>query len=275
MFGRATLAAVFAAATALCVVVFIAALGADEVSSAPKLPVIEPIVIDETVSAEAFMVFDVVTGLPIAEHNVTEELPIASITKLFTAAVVLESEKLEATTTITWSDVAAEGRAGKLEAYEVYSQRELLWPLLLESSNDAAAVLERVDPDVIEKMNELVVANNASKTRFADASGLSDKNISTADELASLARNLYLQHPHLFDVTQLPQYVGTQTGWVNNSPFIDEDDYRGGKHGFTYEANRTAVALFEEEIASGGTRLIGYVLLGSEDLDEDIALLRP
>jgi hypothetical protein len=61
---------------------------------------------------------------------------------------------------------------------------------------------------------------------------------------------------------------------MNNNPFIADATYKGGKHGFTYSANRTAVSFFEEILASGNTRTIGYVLLGSDDLRSDMELLR-
>lgn len=241
-------------------------------SSEPSL-VVTPVEV-KGISADSYLVFDLESGQTIVAHNEEEARPIASVTKLFSAIAVLEQAPLEATTSITWSDVAAEGRAGKLEAFSEYSYRDLLWPLLLESSNDAAAALERVEPELIEEMNDFVKEKGALVTHFADASGLSAENISSAKELALLTQNMFYSSPHLFDITQLPQYIGEQAGWVNNSPFITEDEYRGGKHGYTYEADRTTVAIFEESVASDKKRLIGYVVLGSDDLKGDVASLR-
>ncbi len=113
-----------------------------------------------------------------------------------------------------------------------------------------------------------------SSVAFGDASGLSDENKANAYDLAQLARHIRNDFPHVLDITQLPQYIGTHTGWVNNNPFITDPAYRGGKHGFTYSANRTAVAFFDETLAGGAVRTIGYVLLGSDDLQADMALLR-
>jgi len=226
------------------------------------------------VSAQSYLVFEAATGKALLAQTENKVRPIASITKLFSAASVLAQGKLTATTSVTWSDLATEGESGKLEPFDIYSNRDLLWPLLLESSNDAAAALARSNPELLKAMNNHASELGLRDTAFADASGLSADNISTARELAVLSLSLYQQQPHLFDITQLPQYIGSQTGWVNNSPFIGEPNYRGGKHGFTYEANRTAVAFFEEELNSGQTQLFGYVLLGSEDLVSDMQILR-
>ncbi len=212
-------------------------------------------------SAEAYEVFDVATGEVIFAANENKELPIASVTKLFTAAAVLNSAEADKEILIDSVAVATEGRAGKLEIGQVYTPRELLFPLLLESSNDAAtAIAEVVQP-----------INLADKT-MADASGLSDRNVSTAAELAFEARKIYQTKPHIFDITTLKQYVGEYTGWINNSPVINLNGYKGGKHGYTEAANHTLIAFFAEPGLNG--REIGYVLLGSNDLLTDIKELR-
>lgn len=221
------------------------------------------------ITAQAFTVFDVATGAVLASKNAEEKRPIASVTKLFSAAEVLEETALDDVVDITLNDIETEGRSGKLAAGEQYTNRELLWPLLLESSNDAATALMRANPDLLSKMNELATSKGLQSFNFSDASGLSAENTASAHDLAILTHELYRTIPHLFDITRLPQYVGEQTGWVNNNPFIDDENYRGGKHGFTYEAGRTGVFLFEE-----AGRTLGYVVLGSDDLVADISKLR-
>jgi D-alanyl-D-alanine carboxypeptidase len=226
------------------------------------------------VSAEAFVVFDVETGKILASKNEHSVLPVASITKLLAAVVVYESVDLSATTTLTWSDVNTYGDAGKLYAYEVYSVRELTYPLLLESSNDAAAALLRLEPSLVSQMNTYVQAKGLTHTTFTDASGLSSGNTSTAQELSVLAKMLYALNPHIFDITRLRQFIGTKTAWINNNPLATEIGYKGGKHGFTNEAGKTAIAFFDDTLASGETRTVGYVLLQSDNLQTDITQLR-
>jgi D-alanyl-D-alanine endopeptidase (penicillin-binding protein 7) len=156
----------------------------------------------------------------------------------------------------------------------VYTSYELLFPLLLESSNDAAAALERAGTgDLVALMNQSVRAAGARATTFADASGLSSLNVSSAAELATLTQALYSTEPHLFDITRLNQRLGEYVGWTNNSP-VRDPRYLGGKHGYTEAAGRTLVALFNESLVGGEERVLGYVLLGSADLAADVASLR-
>lgn len=222
----------------------------------------------------SYVVFDVATGAVLAESDADTPYPIASVTKLPAAAIVESILPLEATTTLTWSDVEAEGRAGKLKPAQQYTYRELLFPLLLESSNDAAAVYEREYENVLlNAMNEMVDAYGATSTSFSDASGLSDANVSSARDLALITTHLYAEHPFVFDITTLSQYIGPYTGWVNNNPVAAEPGYLGGKHGYTEAAGRTIVALFDEPFVVG-RRQMGYVILGSNDLKADMDTLR-
>ena len=111
-----------------------------------------------------------------------------------------------------------------------------------------------------------------SDTTLVDASGLSDKNVSSAADLMHFLSYVYVNKQHLLDISRLEHFVGSYTGWVNNSPVITAS-YRGGKHGYTEAAGRTLVALFEEQFGES-TGIIGYVLLGSENIAADTALLR-
>jgi serine-type D-Ala-D-Ala carboxypeptidase (penicillin-binding protein 5/6) len=226
-----------------------------------------------TVSATAYAVFDAKTGRILAAEAVATVLPIASVTKLLTAATVLRTISPEARYTVTEADLATYGRAGRLTVGDVYPAHELLFPLLLESSNDAAAVIEReTGGDILRRMNAYAKELGASTLNVTDASGLSSDNTASAKDLVALGSALYTTLPHVFDIAQLSKRPGPSVVWVNNSPVLGEG-YRGGKHGFTEAAQRTLLAFYEEEFSSG-TRTLGYVLLGSEDLPADMAVLR-
>lgn len=226
-------------------------------------------------TVRSYAIFDVESGEVLASDSGDTPYPIASITKLVSAAAAkVQDVPLESTTAITWSDLVAEGRAGKLEVAQHYTLRELLFPLLLESSNHAAAVLERNYGDaLLVTMHEIAKEYGAAHSVFADASGLSVGNSASAHDLVKLTAGLYREHPFIFDVATLPQYIGTHTGWVNNNPVRSEGVYRGGKHGYTDAAKRTIVALFDEDI-DDDVRTVGYVVLGSDDLRSDVAALR-
>lgn len=227
-----------------------------------------------TLGARAFLIFDVETGIVLAEHQADTPYPIASVTKLFTAAAILESFNPEATITITSADVAGEGESGNLKSRQVYTYRELLFPLLLASSNDAADALLRASGGTLLTAMENVARSSGTKTtKLVDASGLSADNVASARDLMLFAQNVGEKYPFIFDVSRLPQYIGEYTGWRNNNPVADEGGYQGGKHGFIPAAGRTFVGEFSESF-SGVNRTIGYVILGSEDLTRDTKTLR-
>ena len=226
-----------------------------------------------TLPVTSYLIFDVETGKIVASQDSDVVAPIASVTKLLTAATVLRTVSLDDTYTVTTTDTNAYGRAGRLGVGETYTARELLFPLLLESSNDAAAVFEReTQGDIIRRMNGYAAELGASTVVVADASGLSDRNKASARDLAHLTSTLYRLEPHIFDIARLSKQAGPYAGWQNNSP-VFSPEYRGGKHGYTEAANRTLVALFEESFLAD-SRVIGYVILGSNDLARDTALLR-
>lgn len=249
----------------------------DGVSKQVALSAPNPILVVTTppeLSTIMYRVFDMESGAVVLSSNESKVVPIASVVKLFAGAALVSNFDLEATTTIRVSDVAAEGDAGKLVRGEEYSYQELLFPLLLESSNDAAATLTRAtDNALVEAMNAHSALVGARATVFTDASGFADDTVSTASDLQLLVTHLYNLQPHIFDITVLPQYIGTHTGWVNNNPFVGEAGYRGGKHGFTDKAGRTVVAIFDEEI-NGRTMTLGYIILGSKNIKADMKKLR-
>ena len=228
----------------------------------------------QNVSSEAWTVFDVNTGEVLYSYNDDEPLPIASVTKLPVARLLNQSSRIWATTTVTWGDVSAEGRAGRLSYGDEYQLHTLLFPLLLESSNDASAVFEREFKALVPGLNRYVSLLGLVHTHFTDASGLSPENISTTRELAMLFREIYYSSRHVVDITTLSQYVAPNNGWLNNNHFSHDERYLGGKQGYTPEAGKTVVAAFKEPLSNGSEREIGYVLLGSDNLEYDIGLLR-
>lgn len=230
----------------------------------------------EGVSAASWLLFDAETGEIIAGHEEAVSRPIASVSKLMAAEVALDRMDLEATTTISALAVATEGKAGRFKAGDTLTIRELLFPLLLESSNDASVALgEAYEPeDFVMAMNDRAEELGMRDAHFEDASGLSPLNRASADDLRLLLLYLFETRRHIFDMTLLPQYVSALHEWHNNNPILGQDGYMGGKHGFTDEAKRTFAGVFEERLQSGRVRSVGIVVLGSEDLRSDVAILR-
>jgi D-alanyl-D-alanine carboxypeptidase len=108
-----------------------------------------------------------------------------------------------------------------------------------------------------------------SDTTLVDASGLSPANQSTPRDLAQFYAYMRATYPTLIGITELRAYITDTHEYVNTNPGRDVSGYRGGKNGFTDEAQRT----FLGEFAVGGGETIGMVLLKSETLSRDIETL--
>lgn len=210
--------------------------------------------------------FDPQNGDILVGQDTEEIRPIASLTKLFTAHAALASGKENDVVTILWSDVLTEGRAGKLSYGDRYTIHELLFPLLIESSNDAGVAIGRTLSSEFLKTNETLINDLGLRhTMIVDAPGLSSGDVSTVEDLAHFYSYLTKAYPHILDITSLPVYVGEKTGWVNTSPALAYPEYRNGKQGFTPEAGDTFIGAF---LING--KEIGLVLLGSSNLEADL-----
>ena len=228
------------------------------------------------VSASAYLVGDLNTGEVILSKNQEKQLPIASISKLMTALTANEIANKDDVTQVTKKALATYGTNGNLRSGEKIKIEDLLYPLLLESSNDAAEVLaEHFGRDVfIRKMNEIAQNLKMSSTFYEDPSGLSPENKSTAADIFKLAGYLNQQKqeqaPNLLQITALRSYSDKKHNWSNISRFLHKDGYIGGKSGYTDKAKQTVVSLFSLPLGESGYRPIAITLLGSQDRYRDV-----
>lgn len=228
------------------------------------------------VSAEAYLVFDAASGEVLGGKGEQTPHEMASIVKLLTADTALSIADIEASTTISWRAVATEGRSGKLQYGEEYRLRELLFPLLLESSNDAAeAIAEGYGREsFISEMNRRRDELGMASTTVVDPSGLSRGNTTTAQDLRTFVTHLYTAHRHILDITSLTTFIGSNHTWRNTDPLITSEGFIGGKQGYTDSAGRTLAAVFDTRFEEDRVRPIGIILLSSDDLVGDVSLLR-
>ncbi len=220
------------------------------------------------ISASAFLVADLDNGLIIKEDKKNERLPIASVTKLMTALVSLETLNQYSFAIVSKNAVATYGDSGNLKEGEEFRVSELIYPLLLESSNDAAVVLAEQTgvKKFVDLMNEKAASLSLAATSFKDPSGLTPENLSTAEDLFHLARYLYKNKNYILETTKKGE-VGL---WHNNSKFIYDKCFLGGKTGYTTEAMETAIALFSLPLSEFENKNIAIVVLGSLSRENDV-----
>jgi len=222
------------------------------------------------ISSDAYIVADVDSGAIIFEKDAREVMPIASITKLMTALISLDVINQYRTTTVSRSAYGTYGAQGDLSIGESIITGTLLYPLLLESSNDASEVLAEFygRTEFMKRMNERAQAIGMLHTGYDDPSGLSYDNISTAEDLFRMVQYVDRHKRFIFDMTQLSSYSDSGHVWRSNSRFKDHPWHNGGKNGFTDEAQKTLITLFDVPF-EGDERTVAVILLRADDTTAD------
>lgn len=236
------------------------------------------------ISAKAFLITDLSSGETILEKRAEEKLPIASLTKLMTAVVAHEVIYLGRSIKVTPQMLASFFQIFHPAVGERYLGLDLLYPLLMQSSNDAAKILSGfIGEEVfVRNMNAKATSLQMSGTQFADASGISAQNISTAYDISKLLQYIYYKRPFLFDIGKGIAFenVGLiKIGDTINIPnlknfneFIDNPDLIGVKNGETSAALQTMATVWSIHTAQGDVP-VAIVVLGSENRKNDTDIL--
>jgi serine-type D-Ala-D-Ala carboxypeptidase (penicillin-binding protein 5/6) len=217
------------------------------------------------------LLFDVRSGRVLWEKNPTEQLPIASLTKMMTALLVVTHAPANAKVLISPQAVHFTGSGvGELPLGKQVPVEALLYGLLLPSGNDAAIALAQhvagTRAHFIGMMNTEAGRLGLTCTHFSTVSGVVDQgNHSCAVDLAILAHAV-LQHPLLRKIVASPSAIlpfpikGHKLFLYNNNPLYLQDypGTDGVKTGFTTEAGLCIVAT-----ARRGRQWLGVVLLHS------------
>ena len=225
------------------------------------------------VSAQSYLVTDLDSGFVLADKNPEEKFSIASLTKLMTAIVVAENVDLKKSITITQKMLEAYGSTEGLAVGKSFRVVELFYPLLIESSNDAAEVLSYFlgREKTIKLMNEKAKMILMENTNFVDPSGFDLNNVSTAKDLFYLARYIFYNRPPILEITKGKKVESfgeirfdIEKLW-NKNVFINDPTFIGGKTGFLKESGGTAIFLFR----FNNQRNIVISLLKSKDVEAD------
>jgi D-alanyl-D-alanine carboxypeptidase len=221
------------------------------------------------VTAPAYVVIDLDRDAVVLEKDADKLMPIASVTKLVTAVIARKLLNQNEFITVTREALATYGNEARLREGEKLRASELLYPLLMVSSNDASEVLAQAygRKAFLKEMNSWVNSIGAYRTYFTDPSGLSPQNVSTARDLSIITQWIHENEPDIFDLTLVKAKTVRTHTWTNPTHFLNLASYAGGKNGYTPEANRTSVALFE---LGKQKHLYGVMLLGSDARDSDI-----
>jgi D-alanyl-D-alanine endopeptidase (penicillin-binding protein 7) len=205
----------------------------------------------EVRSATALIV-DAENGQVLFEREAAHIAPIASLTKLMTALVVIDGQQpLDEVIQITRDDVwKGKGAHSRLAVGSKFTRAELLKLALMASENRAAHVLGRNYPGgtaaFVKTMNLKAKALGMTRSRFADASGLSNHNVSNARDLVKLV-NAASRDSRIREFSTLPSLevrVGKSMLMYRNTNLLvgkPEWDIHVQKTGYTNDAGQCLV----------------------------------
>ncbi len=203
------------------------------------------------ITSNIYLVADIESGDVLFSKDAERAVPIASTTKLMTALISLETINQYRYTTVSQRAYDTEGWRGNLSPGERILTGDLIYPLLLQSSNDASEVLAEFSGrnHFISNMNLRAKSLGLENTNFADPSGLSPENVSTASDLFKLSHYIYRYKKFVFDVSQMIHYSNDNHTWPNTHRMVGEEIFLGGKNGFTDEARHTLITLVDLPIS--------------------------
>jgi D-alanyl-D-alanine endopeptidase (penicillin-binding protein 7) len=204
-------------------------------------------------SSNIALIFDEQTQLPLYNKNSELVAPIASITKLMTAMVVLDAlSPLDEQVSVDVADLdTLKGTRSRLRIGMSFTRSEMLKMALMASENRAASALARNYPGgmaaAVAAMNAKAQALGMINTKFFDPTGLNSNNVSTAQDLVKMvaaARNYSLIHQYTTTGTHsVDGRGGRELRFNNTNPLVRNASWDIGvsKTGYISEAGRCLV----------------------------------
>ncbi len=249
------------------------------------LPLVEPTyfplrdwsVLEPDVQAKAAAIFDGRSGKFLFQKNIRTSLPVASITKLLTAAVVIDSIDLDSKIYITSEAVNADNEGGAdFFLNESFVARDLFKIMLIKSSNDAAAAfkvfMEKNNINIVSAINQKAKDAGMVNSKFYDPAGLNDQGYSTVEDLIKLL-DYVVKYPEIQSVlltkhTKINSADGKFNHEIENTNKLLGviPDIEAGKTGYTDAA--LGAMILKISLPRQGSSLTA-VVLGSPDRFED------
>ena len=207
-------------------------------------------------SSANVLVLDAGVGKAIYAKGADSVTPIASVTKLMTAMVVLDAaQPMDESISIGIDDLdMLKGSHSRLRLGTELSRREMLRLALMSSENRAASSLSRHYPGgsaaFVAAMNRKAQSLGMTRTHFNDPTGLSSENVATANDLARMVQAA-AEYPSIREFTTTPSHyvevqpTGQLLGFNNTNSLVKNGtwDIQVSKTGFIREAGKCLVML--------------------------------
>jgi len=234
-----------------------------------------------SVSARSAILMEQTTGRVLFEKDAHTKRRIASITKIMTAIIAIESGKMDETVTVSNRAVRTEGSSIYLKPNEKIKLEHLVYGLMLRSGNDSAvAIAEHVAGSLegfVFLMNQKAAEIGMTNTEFANPHGLDDaeNHYSTAYDMALLMRYA-MQNEKFREISGTKVYRAPNPSekwdrvWRNKNKLLTNlyEYCTGGKTGYTKRAKRTLVTTASKK----GLDLIAVTLNAPDDWNDHISM---
>lgn len=202
----------------------------------------------------------------IFEKNNNAKFPIASLTKLMTAVVVLDNYNLSEKIVLSKEADARPPMKVDFKAGDIFTIKEYLYVMLVESSNKAAfALSEKMGHEkFINLMNKKAKDIGLQNTRFSDPAGLSQENISTIDDLTFFAKYILRSYPMIAEISTIKKYELHDFGEIENTNqlLLEVPEIILSKTGFTNEAGGCLLIILNNK---KDKNYIINIILGADD----------
>ena len=233
-----------------------------------------------SVSARSAVLMEQESGRILFEKDAHTKKRIASITKIMTAVLAIESGKMDEIVKVSEQATRAEGSSVYLKPGEKIKLEHLVYGLMLRSGNDTAvAIAEHVGGSLdgfVYLMNQKAMEIGMLNTHFANPHGLDDHedHYSTAYDMALLMRYA-MKYKKFQKITGAKKYKAPNPTenwdreWKNKNRLLTKYKYAtGGKTGFTKRAKRTLVTT----ASKGDMNLIAVTINASDDWNDHIGM---
>jgi hypothetical protein len=227
------------------------------------------------IQGTSFFFADINNNFVFLKQNEAQSVPVGTITKLMTALIATEYINIEKPVTVS-SSALVDTSVPRLSSGMKTEIYQLLFPLLRESSNEAgeAIALSYGRGLFIKHMNEKAKSIGMTHTKFVDPTGVSQNNVSTAEDMFMLAKYIYNNRSFIFNITS-GKVKTTTYGESNFTHLGSSNSLSSEKNFFGGIADETSpqqynFSVLEIPLQDGSVRPLFFVSLISRDARGDV-----
>lgn len=230
--------------------------------------------ISDKIKAKSYVVSDLKTGVVLAGENIKEKLPLHSLTKLMSASVADETFRDDKKIIV---DPKIEGESvpySEVKPGDEMTVTEMLYPILFKQDDLAIySMATNIGSGYYTQlMNKKAEAIGMNSTKFSDPAGISEENVSTAQDLFVLSRYVYFKHPYISKITLKKSFSLSKNEnhsdytWVNSvtAPKDARLFSQIEKDGLVSSITIMPITILGEE------RLVSIIILQSEPKEDQV-----